>query len=46
VVFDEKVEGIVRDVCLEIAKRYEVEFLEIDLDYNHVNFFGAIGARL
>jgi hypothetical protein len=31
-VFDEKVERVVRDICLEIAKRYEVEFLEIGLD--------------
>jgi putative transposase len=38
VVFDEKVEQVVRDICLEIAKRYEVEFLEIGVDQNHVHF--------
>jgi len=38
VVFDEKVERIVRDICLEISKRYEVEFLEIGIDQNHVHF--------
>ena len=38
VVFDEKVERVVRDICLEIAKRYDVEFLEIGLDQNHGHF--------
>jgi putative transposase len=38
VVFDEKVERLVRDICLEIAKRYEVELLEIGVDQNHVHF--------
>ena len=38
VVFDEKVERVVRDTCLEISNRYEVEFLEIGIDQNHVHF--------
>ena len=27
-----------KDVCLEIAKRYQIEFLEIGTDKNHVHF--------
>jgi len=27
-----------KDVCLEIAKRYQIEFLEIGTDINHVHF--------
>jgi REP element-mobilizing transposase RayT len=38
VVFDKRVERVVRDICLEISKRYEVEFLEIGIDQNHVHF--------
>jgi len=38
VVFDEKVDRVVRDICLEISKRYEIEFLEIGVDQNHVHF--------
>jgi len=38
VVFSERVDEAVRDVCLEISKRYEVVFLEIGVDENHVHF--------
>ena len=38
VVFDETVEAVLRDVCLDIALRYEIEFLEIGIDANHVHF--------
>ncbi len=38
VVFDEEVEAVLREVCLEIALRYEIEFLEIGLDGDHVHF--------
>ena len=38
VVFDEAVEEILREVCLEIAKRYEITFLEIGVDRDHVHF--------
>ena len=38
VVFDEKVDGVVKDVCLEIAERYGVMFLEIGTDKDHVYF--------
>ena len=29
---------MVKEVCLDIAKRYEVEFLEIGTDKDHVHF--------
>lgn len=38
VIFGESVDHEVRDVCLAIAKRYEVVFLEIGIDKNHVHF--------
>ncbi len=37
-VFTEKVEEHIREVCIEISKRYEIEFLEIGLDKDHVHF--------
>ncbi|NQX78823.1 IS200/IS605 family transposase, partial [Gilvibacter sp.] len=37
-VFDEKVDEVLRDVCLEIEKRYEIKFLEIGTDEDHVHF--------
>ncbi len=37
-VFDDKVDLVLRDVCLEIEKRYELKFLEIGVDKNHVHF--------
>jgi putative transposase len=37
-VFDQAVDGVVRDVCLEIEKRYQVKFLEIGVDADHVHF--------
>ena len=38
VVIDQKVDGILKDVCLEIAKRYQIEFIEIGTDKDHVHF--------
>src|SRR6478736_8027911 len=38
VVFSVQVDEVVREVCLEIAKRYELSFLEIGTDRNHVHF--------
>lgn len=38
VVFDEDVDQELRAICLEIAKRYEIEFLEIGNDRDHVHF--------
>ena len=37
-VIDEKVDQVVKDVCLEISDRYQIEFLEIGTDKDHVNF--------
>jgi putative transposase len=38
VVFDEQVESVLREICLEIEKRYEIKFLEIGVDKDHVHF--------
>jgi REP element-mobilizing transposase RayT len=38
VVFDPKVDEILKEVCLEISKRYEIEFIEIGTDRDHVHF--------
>ena len=37
-VFDGGVDEVVRDVCLEIEKRYQIKFLEIGTDKDHVHF--------
>ena len=37
-VFAEVVDAKLKEVCQEIQKRYEIEFLEIDSDENHVHF--------
>jgi len=37
-VFDEKVDDVIREVCLEIASRYEIKFIEIGVDKDHVHF--------
>ena len=38
VVFTDQVDQELKDVCLEIAKRYEIVFLEIGTDKDHVHF--------
>ena len=38
VVFDESVEQVLGDICLEIANRYDLVFLEIGTDGGHVHF--------
>jgi len=38
VVFSRNVDGSLKDVCLEISKRYEIIFLEIGTDKDHVHF--------
>lgn len=38
VVFDERVDSVLKQVCLDIAKRYELTFLEIGTDKDHVHF--------
>jgi REP element-mobilizing transposase RayT len=37
-VFDQKVDQELRDICVEIEKRYEIQFLEIGVDKDHVHF--------
>ena len=37
-VFDEAVDDELRQVCLELEKRYEVKFMEIGVDRDHVHF--------
>ena len=38
VVIDQKVDELLKEVCLEIAKRYQIEFIEIGTDKDHVHF--------
>ena len=38
VVMDKKVDGVLRDTCLEIEKRWEIYFLEVGLDRDHAHF--------
>ena len=37
-VFDQRVDQELREICLEIEKRYEIKFLEIGVDKDHVHF--------
>ena len=37
VVFDEQIEEVLKEVCLEIEKRYEMKFIEIGTDKDHVH---------
>jgi putative transposase len=38
VIFDTEVDIVLKDVCLDIAKRYEIAFLEMGTDKDHVHF--------
>jgi putative transposase len=38
VVIDKKVDEIIKQTCLEISKRYEIKFIEIGTDRDHVHF--------
>ena len=38
VVFNKEVDETLKEVCLEISERYEIDFLEIGADKNHVHF--------
>ena len=38
VIFSEEVDNVLKDICLEISKRYEIAFLEIGTDKGHVHF--------
>jgi REP element-mobilizing transposase RayT len=37
-VIDKKVDEIIKETCLEISKRYEIKFIEIGTDRDHVHF--------
>ena len=37
-VIDAKVDEVLKDVCLDIEKRYQMKFLEIGTDKDHVHF--------
>ena len=38
VVFTDEVDVVLKEVCLEISKRYEITFLEVGTDRDHVHF--------
>ena len=38
VVFSNEVDETLKDICLEISKRYQIYFLEIGTDDNHMHF--------
>lgn len=37
-IFDDAIDKTLKDVCLEISERYEIYFLEIGNDADHVHF--------
>ena len=37
-VFDSDVDTVLKEVCLEIEKRYQIKFIEIGTDKDHVHF--------
>ena len=37
-VFDENVDKTLKSICLEISERYEIDFIEIGNDLDHVHF--------
>ena len=37
-VFTERIEDSIKEICLQIGQRYEVHFLEIGIDEDHVHF--------
>jgi len=38
IVIDTEVDNLIKQACLEIEKRYEIHFLEIGTDKDHVHF--------
>ena len=38
VVFSQEIDTTLKEICLEIGKRYEMNFIEIGMDSNHVHF--------
>jgi putative transposase len=37
-IFSDKVDIVLKEICEEISKRYEIVFLEIGTDSDHVDF--------
>ena len=37
IVFSKEVDKTLKEICIEIAKRYQIHFLEIGTDKNHVH---------
>jgi REP element-mobilizing transposase RayT len=37
-VFDDVVDKLVKEVCLEIGRRHEIHFIEIGMDKDHAHF--------
>lgn len=37
-VFEEDVDEVLKEICLEISNRYEIDFIEIGTDKDHVHF--------
>jgi len=37
-VFDDHIDGVLKEVCLDISAGYEMKFLEIGTDKDHVHF--------
>jgi REP element-mobilizing transposase RayT len=38
VIFSEEVDQTLKEICLEISQRYEIHFLEIGTDSDHIHF--------
>jgi putative transposase len=38
IVITDEVDALLRDICLEISKRFEIRFLEIGVEGDHVHF--------
>ena len=38
IVIDKEVDNRIKDICLEISKRYEIYFLEVGTDNDHIHF--------
>ena len=38
-IISDEIDNKIKDICLEISKRYEIHFLEIGTDEDHVHFF-------
>ena len=46
VIVSESVDRSLREICLEISKRYEIHFLEIGADKDHIHFLIQSGPKI